>query len=206
MNGDTTADVNDLIDRLRHGDDSARRALVDRVVHRLQRMASSRLRKEFPRLRPAHDTESIVDEAWMRLARALESCRPGSADEFFGLMFQKVRQVLLDMARRQSRHDARFQQVGGQAGADELGESPGPDPADSTHDPSRLAFWTEFHRQVGCLPADQRMVFDLHYFAEFPQSDVARLLNLPPKKVSRLWLAATTRLAQQLDGLEELLT
>jgi RNA polymerase sigma factor (sigma-70 family) len=205
MSGETTSDVSDLIDRLRQGDDSARKALVERVVHRLHQIASRTLRREFPRLRSHHDAESVVDETWMRLMQALEKRQPGSAEEFYGLMFLKVRQVLLDMARRQTRHDARFRQI---AGSDESGESdswPGAEPSDSTNDPARLAFWTEFHQQVGNLPGDQRAVFDLHYFADFPQADIARLLDLSPKKVSRLWLAATTRLAQQLDGLEELI-
>ena len=38
--GDTTADVGDLIERLRNGDDSARRALLERVYHRLRRIAA----------------------------------------------------------------------------------------------------------------------------------------------------------------------
>jgi DNA-directed RNA polymerase specialized sigma subunit len=49
-------------------------------------------------------------------------------------------------------------------------------------------------------------VFDFHYFADLSQVDIARLLDLTPKHVSRLWLAATTRLARRLDGIEELLT
>jgi hypothetical protein len=44
MSGDTTADVDRLIERLRTGDDSARRALLDRVVHRLHRIARSTFR------------------------------------------------------------------------------------------------------------------------------------------------------------------
>jgi RNA polymerase sigma factor (sigma-70 family) len=206
MSGDTTSDVTDLIERLRQGDDSARKDLVERVVHRLHEIASSTLYKEFPRLRVQHDTGSVVHETWMRLMKALETYHPESAEEFYSLMFHKVRQVLLDMARRQTRHDARFQQVGSPGDAGESDASPGAEPSDSTHDPSRLAFWTEFHREVGCLPGDQRAVFDLHYFAGFTQAEIARLLGLPPKQVSRLWLAATTRLARQLDGLEELIT
>jgi hypothetical protein len=50
MNGETTADVHRLIERLRAGDDSARNALLDRVHHRLRRIAAALFRKEFPRL------------------------------------------------------------------------------------------------------------------------------------------------------------
>jgi RNA polymerase sigma factor (sigma-70 family) len=202
MSGDTTLDVSDLIDRLRQGDDSARKALVERVVHRLHQIATRTLRSEFPRLRSHHDAESIVDETWMRLMKALEKRQPGSAEEFYGLMFLKVRQVLLDMARRQTRDDDRWRQP--ITGAQDSGAAPTLDVGDSSHDPARLAFWTEFHHQVARLPNNQRIVFDFHYFAEFPQSEIARLLKLEPKQVSRLWLAATRQLAQWLNGIEEL--
>ena len=107
MNGDTTADVGDLIKRLQGDDESARRALLERVHQRMKRIAASTLRKQFPRLRDRHDVGSVVDEAWMRLFKALEQCRPASAQEFYGLIFHKVRQVLLDVAARQGRDDDR---------------------------------------------------------------------------------------------------
>ena len=201
MKGDTTADVRDLIERLRGGDDSARRALLERVAHRLHRIAASTLRKEFPRPRAHHDTESVVNETWMRLAKVLETYHPGSPEEFYGLMFHKVRQILLDMARGQTRHDARFKQA--DFGNDGVSGSTAPDePGDTTHDPARLAFWTEFHDQVAGLPDNQRLVFDFHYFAGFPQAEIARLLNLHPKTVSRLWIAATAHLGRWLRGIE----
>ena len=41
--------------------------------------------------------------------------------------------------------------------------------------------------------------------AWLPQAEVARTLGLPPRKVSYLWVAATDRLAESLDGAEGLL-
>jgi len=196
MNGDTTADVGNLIERLRRGDESARRELLDRVYHRLRQIAAATFRKEFHRLVGRHDVDSVVDEAWARLMRALEQVLPGSAEEFYSLMFHKVRQVLLDMARRQTRDDARREA----APADGTGgdSAAALDVEDSTHEPSRLAFWTEFHREVASLPDNERVVFDFHYFADLPQTEIARLLDLHPKQVSRLWIAATARLALAL--------
>jgi RNA polymerase sigma factor (sigma-70 family) len=197
--GDTTADVRDLIERLRRGDASAREALLDRVYHRLRRIAAATFRKEFPRLHARHDLSSIVDEAWMRLKQALQHTQPESAEAFYSLMFLKVRQVLVDIARKQTRHDAREHQ----AAAGQSQESGGAalrDAADTTHDPARLALWTEIQEEIARLPDRQRLVFDFHYFAELPQAEIARLLDLHPKQVSRLWLAATEHLAQKLDG------
>jgi RNA polymerase sigma factor (sigma-70 family) len=200
MNGDTTADVERLIERLRNGDDSSRRALLERVVHRLHRIAAATLRKEFPRLVSRHELDSVVDEAWMRLMKALETARPESAEEFYSLMFHKVRHVLLDIARRQTRDDARAPQA--LPDPETSDDSAGDDAGDTTHDPARLAFWTEFHTQVGELPDDQRLVFEFHFYAGIPQADIARLLDRHPRQVSRLWLAATGRLGHWLRDME----
>jgi RNA polymerase sigma factor (sigma-70 family) len=202
MGGDTTADVHDLIERLRRGDDSARKALLERVHHRLCRIAAATLNTRFPRLRQQHELDSVVDEAWMRLMRALKTTQPGSPEAFYGLMFHKVRQVLLDLAMRQSRDDALIWR--GSAGAGDSAPAIGFEAGDITDDPALLAFWTEFHQEVANLPDTERLVFDFHYYAEFPQAEIAQLLGLHPKQVSRLWLAAAGRLAEWMDGLEGL--
>jgi RNA polymerase sigma factor (sigma-70 family) len=196
MNGETTADVRDLIERLRAGDASARQALLERIHHRLRRIAAATLRKEFPRLRAQHDLDSVVDEAWVQLMKALETTRPATVESFFSLVFLKVHHVLLDMARRHGRHNHLQQPVvshPGSSGDPGLGDVP-----DTTHEPSRLAVWTELHREVEKLPETQRLVFNLHYLADFSQAETARLLDLHPKEVSRLWLAAAGRLAEWL--------
>jgi RNA polymerase sigma factor (sigma-70 family) len=200
MHGETTRDVGFLIERLRQGDESARRALLERVYHRLCRIAAATLSAEFPRLRGQHELHSVVDQAWMRLLEALESTQPATAEAFYGLMFQKVRHVLLDLARRKTREDARVRPAlggGGNSNAPSRFEA-----GDATDDPAQLAFWTEFHQEVASLPDPERTVFDFHYYAEFPQAEIAQLLNMHPKQVSRLWLSATARLGRWLNGLE----
>ena len=50
---------------------------------------------------------------------------------------------------------------------------PGADPSDTTHEPSRLATLTEFHHQVEMLPDDERRVFELRYYGDFSQAEIA---------------------------------
>jgi hypothetical protein len=107
MSDETSIDLQLLIDRLRRGDESARRELLLRAHDRLQRIAASIFREDFPALHGRHDLESVVSEVWMRLSGALEKTRPETVEGFFGLVFLKVRQVLLDMAQGQRRVDAR---------------------------------------------------------------------------------------------------
>jgi RNA polymerase sigma factor (sigma-70 family) len=201
MTGDTTADLQGLIDRLRRGDDSARAELLTRAYHRLRRIAASMYHRDFPRLKDRHDLESVVDESWSRLMRALETVRPPTVEDFLRLVAHKVRQVLLDMVDQQRRRDGWVRD-----GLLNAPEQPGRvEPVDNSFDPSRLALLTEFHRQVENLPEDQRTVFDLHYYTDLPQAEIARLLGLHPRKVSYLWVAATEQLAEWLDGLPEFL-
>jgi RNA polymerase sigma factor (sigma-70 family) len=201
MTGDTTEDLQGLIDRLVRGDDAARAQLLARAYHRLSRIASAMFHRDFPGLRDRHDLESVVDESWARLMRALESARPPTVEDFLRLVAHKVRQVLLDMAGQQKRRDERIRG----ALARERAQPAGVEPADDSLEPGRLALLTEFHRQVENLPGDQRRVFDLHYYTDLPQAEIARLLGMHPRKVSYLWVAATERLAEWLEGLDELL-
>jgi RNA polymerase sigma factor (sigma-70 family) len=201
MSGDTTEDLHGLIERVRQGDGTARRLMLDRVYHRLRAIAAATFRTEFPRLRNHHELDSIVDEAWARLVLAIESHPPGSVESFYGLVFLKVRQVLFDMARGQSRHDRhRGHAANGQTSEIAIDL----EVADDTHEPSHLAVWTEFHTEVAKLPETERLVFDLHYLGGYTQAEVAKILSLHPKQVSRSWLAATGKLALWLDGFPEL--
>ena len=106
ISGQTTADVRDLIERLREGNDSARRALLERIYHRLRRIATSMLGR-FPRLRERHDVDIVIGDAWLQLMKALETARPESPEVFYRLVFRKVRHVLLDhdRAARRARID-----------------------------------------------------------------------------------------------------
>jgi RNA polymerase sigma factor (sigma-70 family) len=196
---DTSTDLQLLIDRLRRGDAGARRELLQRAHDRLLRIAATIFRQDFPALHGRHDLESVVSEVWMRLVGALEQTQPETVEGFFGLVFLKVRQVLLDMAQNQRRLDARQGQApAGQDGSEALA---GLDRADTTHDPGRLAVLTEFHEQIEKLPEDQRRIFELHYYGDFSQAEIAQMLGVHRKQVSRLWLTATGRLARWLEGL-----
>jgi RNA polymerase sigma factor (sigma-70 family) len=199
MTDDTTADLQLLIDRLRRGDDAARRELLRRAHDRLLKIAATVFREDFPSLQGRHDLESVVSEVWMRLVGALEKTHPQTVEGFFGLVFLKVRQVLLDMAQRQRRIDARWGGRPVDAGeSDSLAEFDRPD---TSHDPGKLALLTEFHEQIERLPEDQRRIFELHYYGGFSQAEIAQMLGVHKKQVSRLWLTSTGRLAQWLDGL-----
>ena len=105
MNGDTTSDLIDLVERLVAGDDAARRLLLERAHNRVVRIAATIFRADFAALHERHELESVVSETWLRLESSLRAVQPRTVDEFFGLVVVKTRQALLDMVRRQQRAD-----------------------------------------------------------------------------------------------------
>ena len=46
----------------------------------------------------------------------------------------------------------------------------------------------------------ERAVFEMHYYLELPQAEIARVLGLHPRKVSYQWIAATEKLGEGLDA------
>jgi RNA polymerase sigma factor (sigma-70 family) len=200
MTTDTSGELQALIDRLRQGDRRACRDLLERAHGRLRKLANRILSGSFPALRARHDLDSIVDETWLRLLQALEKSEPPTVADFFRLAAHKIRQVLLDVAARERRRLGREVAAAGGSASSDGGPA---EPADRSHDPARLALWTELHEKAEALPEQERTVFEMHYYLDLPQAEIARLLGLHPRKVSYLWVAATDRLARALTGVED---
>jgi len=199
MANDASADLQLLIDGFHPDDPAGRRALLERAIARLRRLAAKMLGESFPRLQAGHDLDSVVNESWIRLSQALEQATPPTVQDFFRLAAHKIRQVLLDMAIRQSRRHRREKQV-----LDPSGSRQGSALEQHTHNPLQLAAWTEFHSRVPTLPEDERQIFEMHYYLEIPQSEIARMTNIAPRQVSRLWIKATERLTQGFAEIEEI--
>lgn len=44
-------------------------------------------------------------------------------------------------------------------------------------------------------------MFELHYYLGLTQAEIAKTLNVHPRQISYLWIAATESLADQMAGL-----
>jgi RNA polymerase sigma factor (sigma-70 family) len=196
MAEDSSVELQGLLDRLRQGDREARRRLLERACERLRRLAGRMLHGSFPDLARRHELDSVVHETWVRLLQALDKTEPPTVADFFRLAAHKFRQVLLDMAQGERRRAQR--EVLGLSAADSV--APAPTAASTTCDPARLALWTEFHEKVAALSEQERAVFEMHYYLGLPQAEIARVLELHPRKVSYLWIAATEKLGEGLDA------
>ncbi len=190
MTDDRTAVLQHFIDRMRSGDAEARRELIDRAYERLRHLSAVILRKSFPRLKGAPalvDTTDVANESAYRLYQALAQIQPETVRDFFRLAAQRIRWLLLDLAKQSDR--------AGQQGLDEVRSVDGH--VDSSHPGSPLAL-AELYRQIDLLPENEREVLDLLYFHGLTQVETATALGVTERTVRRHWTAARARLYEAL--------
>ena len=103
------------------------------------------------------------------------------------------------MARHHhGRSGNRPQRVSLDAGSDATSGVGGLDPGSDTHDPERLALFTDFHTAVGRLPDDLRQVVDLHWYQDFTHQEVGSLLGIAEATSRKYWEAARLCLTDAL--------
>src|SRR5262245_46424810 len=199
---DRSVEIQERLDRLRAGDPAAREELLTIASERLARLARRMLRDN-PRIRRWEQTDDLLQDATLRLYRSLATVRPDNARGFFNLAATQIRRTLIDLTRHHyGRHGpaAHYESWAGAGGDGEEGPMPPRDPADETHEPARLASWTEFHRRIDALPDAEREVFDLLWYHELTQAEAAKVLGTSERVVGSLWRRARYRLHRDLGG------
>lgn len=189
------------IDRLQAGDASARAELLAATCERLTRLTRKML-KGYPRLRRWEQTDDVLQNALLRLCRALQEVTPPTVRDYFRLAALQIRRELLDLARHYygpegagAHHASQGPETGSASGAAPAYETP-----DVTQDPSQLAAWCEFHQQISLLPEAEREVFELLWYQGLSQAEAALVLNLSERTLQRHWRAARLKLHEALHG------
>jgi RNA polymerase sigma-70 factor (ECF subfamily) len=198
--GNQTVQIQAWIDRLQAGDESARKELLNCACERLTRLTRKML-KDYPRLKRWEQTGDVLQNATLRLYRALEDVRPASVSEFFRLAALNIRRELLDLAKHYYGPrglGAKHASVARRAESDS--GTPAIEPADPGGEPGHLVPWTEFHSQVEQLPEDERQIFDLLWYQELSQAEAAALLKVSERTIKRRWQAARFKLQRALQG------
>jgi RNA polymerase sigma-70 factor (ECF subfamily) len=187
-----TASLHDMLDRFRSGETTALDELLLLSEVRL-RLLVRRMLHAFPDVRAHEQSGDVLQNALIRLTRALREVRPPSTAAFFGLAAEQVRRELLDLARYYRRRSGVSQPLPD-------GSSP-LDPIDpNAPDPRDLDRWQALHEAVERLPGELREVFGLAFYHGWTQSEMARLLGVSDRQVRRLWRQACFRLNELLGG------
>ncbi|MBM3982599.1 MAG: sigma-70 family RNA polymerase sigma factor [Planctomycetes bacterium] len=194
----STAGVEACLARLRAGDPGALNDLITRTGARLEVLARRMLR-DYPRVRRWAQTGDVLQNALIRLCRALEQVRPESARDFFALATVQVRRELIDLARHFGGREngaAHHESAGAGTGAPAADR----DSPDLTHDPAAVADWAEFHDQVAALPDDDREAFGLIFYQGLTQEEAAEVLGVSVRTVQRRWQGAMLALHRARNG------
>jgi RNA polymerase sigma-70 factor (ECF subfamily) len=198
----SVVEVQQCLDRLRDGDRAALDTLIERTSNRLLRLTQKMLSDDFCRLRRWEADDDVFQNAVLRLCRTLREIVPESPCAFFRLAALQIRRELLDLIRHYygPLGLGENQSSVGSNGADTDHNSQAEFLASSSCDADKLARWTDFHRLAGNLPEPEREVFDLLWYQEIPQKEVAALLGIDVRTVQRRWRAARLRLAAVLKA------
>jgi RNA polymerase sigma-70 factor (ECF subfamily) len=196
-----TVQIQAWLDRLRGGDEAARDELLNCACGRLRNLARKML-KGYPNVHRWEQTDDVVQNAALRLHRTLRQMPVETSRDFFRLAALHIRRELLDLAKHYygplgqgARHATN---PGGPPS--ETNEPTAGDPADLSHEPSRLASWGEFHEQIAALPDEEREVFDLLWYQGLSQAEAAELLGVSERTIKRRWQSGRLKLHDALGG------
>jgi RNA polymerase sigma factor (sigma-70 family) len=189
-----STDLRELVVRVQAGDRGAEDRLIRAILGRFQSLAR-RMLNQFPDLRQREQIEDVVQDALMRLLRALKEVTPQTSRDFFNLAAEQIRRQLLDLAR----HHRRATTVPLNP-SDDSSSGDGAGPADPAPPPADMDRWAQFHAAVEQLPSEQREVIGLTFYHGWTQAQIAELFQVDERTVRRRWQAACEALKRALGG------
>jgi len=171
-------DVTSLLNKLADGDRQAGAQLVPLVYNELRRLAARCLQRE----RENHTLQAtaLVHEAYLKLT-AQRSARWQNRAQFFALAAQAMRRILVDYARTQQRI-----RRGGKQQKVTLDEALLVSP-DRTEE---LIAVHESLSRLEKLDPRQSQIVELRYFGGLTVEEVAEVLRVSSKTVTREWNTA----------------
>jgi RNA polymerase sigma factor (sigma-70 family) len=194
----STSGLHACLARVRAGDPEALNELIRLAGKRLE-VLTHRMLRDYPRVQRWAQTDDVLQNALIRLCRALQQVYPASARDFYALATTQIRRELIDLARHFSgRENAAAHHESNPDGPAE--DRPDRDAPDETHNPAALADWAEFHNQVSALPDEEREVFGLIFYQGLTQEDAAEVLGVSVRTVQRRWQAAMLQLHRARGG------
>lgn len=183
--------------RLQQGEADAVNQLLDHAALRLQHLTRKML-AGFGAVRRHEQTDDVLQNALLRLTRALQESVPGDARHFFRLAALQIRRELIDLSRRYNGKGALSFDAGGGDDRSAVGDEF--TPAEQTNDPRKVAEWTEFHRLIQELPEKEREVVDLLLYNGLSQQEAAETMQVDVRSIKRYWQRARLALFEKLQG------
>jgi RNA polymerase sigma factor (sigma-70 family) len=190
-----TMHLHELIDRIQKGDEDARDELIRSVGNSLERLARKMLQR-YPGVQRWEQTGDVLQNALLRLLRAVQEIKPPTMRDFFGLAAEQVRRELIDLARhyRSGKGPGRNLASHGDSMLRDI------ELADPAGDYDNLERWHDFHEAVQRLPAEEREVMGLVFYHGWTQAQIAELFQTSERTVRRYWQSACLKVDQMVKG------
>ncbi len=183
--------------RLQQGETSALDDLLKYASERLEHLTRKML-SSFAQVHAYEQTGDVMQNALIRLTRALQETEVTDPRHFFRLAALQIRRELIDLSRRYNgRRDV---SLDGSKSTDQSDASFGVEVAGQTYDPRRIAEWTHFHEEIAALPEKEREVVDLLLYNGLSQAEAAVVMGVDVRSIKRYWQRARLSLYQRLSG------
>jgi RNA polymerase sigma factor (TIGR02999 family) len=184
------SEVTQLLEAMDRGEPKAAEELLPLVYEELRRLAHQKMAQENPG-QTIQATE-LVHEAWLRLLGRDQEHYEGRR-HFFLAAAEAMRRILVDRARRKQR----LKRGEGQKPVDlEAVEVP------VEPDDDNLLLVHEALERFSARDAQKAQIVKLRYFAGLSRKDVAEVLNLSEKTVTRHWLYAKAWLCDEIQRMQ----
>ncbi len=194
----STLAVQQCLDRFGTDWDHASRDLLSVAMNRL-RLLSRKILADIPGVKRWDSTDDLLQNASLKLWKALETHHPPTPVDFFRLAACIMRRELIDLSR------SRYGPLG--LGANHYSPRNGTSSVNrvaplqagtDSHNPEKLTEWTEFHAYIEQLPEEERQLFDLLWYQGLTQAEASELLGIPLRTLGRSWKMARVKLAETL--------
>jgi RNA polymerase sigma factor (sigma-70 family) len=195
MSESTIDRLDGLLARLQRGEPDVARQLVEASYDRLRAKAHHLLR--YDPLGVAVAPTEVVNEAYVRLVKAIEDAKPPTVDDFLRLAALKFRQQAIDLARAESGRRKKRYRVDVDSGLFErLGQKCDSPSIDAT----RNQFLEAVCQRVRTFTAGERHLFYLLSVRGISQKTAAELLDVHVSTVKDRFRALKLKLYQVVES------
>lgn len=182
-----------LLDKVRAGDVAARNELLQHSSDRFLRLTRKML-AGFSKLRRWVEEEDVLQNAMLRLHRALQGVEVQSVRHFFNLATLQIRRELHDLSKHfYGPHGIGANHQTGKCSPDEKG---GLIHNISAQSPDGKG-WLRFHAAVEQLAADEQEIVNLIFYEGLTFDEAARVLGLSVRTLKRRWKEVKQRVRQE---------
>ncbi len=183
------SDVTRILSAIEQGDARAAEQLLPLVYEELRRLAAQKLTHE--KSGQTLDATALVHEAYVRLVDVDKAQRWDGRGHFFAAAAESMRRILIENARKKSRHKR-----GGGLSRKDLDASnlAAPEVADDL-----LALDEALTRLATTDAAAARLV-ELRYFAGLSLPQAAQMLGISARSADRVWAYARAWLYEEIYG------